>query len=170
MTSLVTCTLTLRHWSPTPAPRAHTLPHALMHERAVVALEAYINTLSALTLDPYFGTPSFDVPGSCPNHTHTSSSRARTWFEFNLITWQLALTHPQTAITMSQDPPQQQWLSVHDPATCTRKGLCPVTKSNAQGKPLKSHSLYFEQHGTGPVKIIFISGPVSCVFGLSSRN
>jgi len=59
---------------------------------------------------------------------------------------------------MGQNTVQQEWLSVHDPATCTRKGLCPVTKSRAQGPPLKSHSLYFEQHGTGPVKVMFISG------------
>ncbi|KAH9036178.1 alpha beta-hydrolase [Lactarius pseudohatsudake] len=53
---------------------------------------------------------------------------------------------------------QQQWLTIHDPATCTRKGLCPVAKSRDQGPPLESHSLYFEQHGTGPVKVVFITG------------
>ena len=45
-----------------------------------------------------------------------------------------------------------------DPATCTRKGLCPVTKIRHQENPLESHSLYFEQHGTGPEKIVFIMG------------
>jgi len=33
-----------------------------------------------------------------------------------------------------------------------------VTKTRAEGPPLESHSLYFEQHGTGPVKVVFISG------------
>ncbi|KAH9059034.1 alpha beta-hydrolase [Lactarius vividus] len=61
-------------------------------------------------------------------------------------------------MTTSQDAPQQQWLSIHDPATCTRKGLCPVAKSRCQGLPLESHSLYFEQHGTGPVKVVFVTG------------
>ncbi|KAI9465325.1 alpha beta-hydrolase [Lactarius psammicola] len=61
-------------------------------------------------------------------------------------------------MTTGQDTPQQQWLSIHDPATCTRKGLCPVTKSKDQGSPLESHSLYFEQHGTGPVKVVFVAG------------
>ncbi|KAI9441694.1 alpha/beta-hydrolase [Lactarius indigo] len=61
-------------------------------------------------------------------------------------------------MTASQDASQQQWLTIHDPATCTRKGLCPVVKSTGQGPPLESHSLYFEQHGTGPIKVVFITG------------
>ena len=61
-------------------------------------------------------------------------------------------------MTTSQDAPQQQWLTAHDPATCTRKGLCPVTDSKDQDQPLESHSLYFELHGTGPIKVILISG------------
>ncbi|KAI9441700.1 Alpha/Beta hydrolase protein [Lactarius indigo] len=60
--------------------------------------------------------------------------------------------------TPGQDAWQQHWLSIHDPATCTRKGLCPVMKSRGLGLPLESHSLYFEQHGTGPVKVVFIAG------------
>ncbi|KAH8993391.1 alpha beta-hydrolase [Lactarius akahatsu] len=61
-------------------------------------------------------------------------------------------------MTSNKDAPQQQWLSIHDPATCTRKGLCPVAKSRGQGPSLESHSLYFEQHGTGPVKVVFVTG------------
>ncbi|KAH9012720.1 alpha/beta-hydrolase [Lactarius pseudohatsudake] len=61
-------------------------------------------------------------------------------------------------MTIGQDAPQQQWPSIHDPATCTRKGLCPVTKLRGQDPPLESHSLYFEQHGTGPVKVVFVTG------------
>ncbi|KAH9165229.1 alpha/beta-hydrolase [Lactarius sanguifluus] len=58
-------------------------------------------------------------------------------------------------MTTGQGAPQQQWPSIHDPSTCTRKGLCPITKSG--GQILESHSLYFEQYGTGPVKVVFIS-------------
>ncbi|KAI9441897.1 alpha/beta-hydrolase [Lactarius indigo] len=60
-------------------------------------------------------------------------------------------------MTMGQDAPQQQRPTIHDPATCARKGLCPVAKSRGQDPPLESHSLYFEQHGTGPIKVVFIS-------------
>jgi len=53
---------------------------------------------------------------------------------------------------------QQQWPSIHDPATCSRKGLCLVRKADDQ-----SHSLYFEQHGAGPIKVVFIMGlSLSC--------
>ena len=50
--------------------------------------------------------------------------------------------------------------TIFDPATCTRKGLCPVTKIRHQQEPLESHSLYFEQHGSGPEKVVFIMGYV----------
>ncbi|KAH8995212.1 alpha beta-hydrolase [Lactarius hatsudake] len=73
----------------------------------------------------------------------------------------LILTQSQTIMTIGQDAPQQQWPSIHDPATCTRKGLCPVTKLRGQNSPLESHSLYFEQHGTGPVKVVFVTGQAS---------
>lgn len=49
--------------------------------------------------------------------------------------------------------------TIFDPQTCVRKGLCPVMA--LQGQPetaVESHSLYFEQHGTGPEKILFIMG------------
>jgi len=52
-----------------------------------------------------------------------------------------------------------EYETLFDPATCTRKGLCPVTQIRDQG-PLGSHSLYYEQHGTGPEKVIFIMGYV----------
>ncbi|KAH9050908.1 alpha/beta-hydrolase [Lactarius deliciosus] len=63
-----------------------------------------------------------------------------------------------TTIGVTGQNLRQHWLSIHDPATCTRKGLCPVTKLRAQDPFLESHSLYFEQHGTGPVKVVFITG------------
>jgi hypothetical protein len=71
------------------------------------------------------------------------------------------LTHSN--ISMGEEAPQQQWLSIHDPATCTRKGLCPVKKKlrgrgQESDSPTPSHSLYFEQHGTGPIKVVAIVG------------
>ncbi|KAH8984755.1 alpha/beta-hydrolase [Lactarius hatsudake] len=48
-------------------------------------------------------------------------------------------------LATGQDAPQQPWPSIHDPATCTRKGFCPVAKSRGQDPLLESHSLYFEQ-------------------------
>ena len=56
-----------------------------------------------------------------------------------------------------------QWLTIHDPTTCSRKGLCPVTNGSGQ-----SYSLYFEQHGTGPRKVVFIMGLVQR--GISSPD
>ncbi|RPD65974.1 alpha/beta-hydrolase [Lentinus tigrinus ALCF2SS1-7] len=49
--------------------------------------------------------------------------------------------------------------TIFNPVTCTGKGLCPVTEINHQGgDPLESHSLYYELHGTGPEKVVFIMG------------
>ncbi len=51
--------------------------------------------------------------------------------------------------------------TIFNPTTCTRKGLCPVTEINHQGgDPLESHSLYYEVHGSGPEKVVFIMGYV----------
>lgn len=50
--------------------------------------------------------------------------------------------------------------TIFDVKTCTRKGLCPVTRIKNEG-PLESHSLYFEQHGSGPEKIVLIMGCAS---------
>ncbi|KAF9468764.1 alpha/beta-hydrolase [Collybia nuda] len=53
-----------------------------------------------------------------------------------------------------------------DPATCVRKGLCPVTKIRGQGPDIfESHSLYYEQHGRGTeYKVVFIMGLNSSAF------
>ncbi|KAI9456102.1 Alpha/Beta hydrolase protein [Boletus coccyginus] len=51
-----------------------------------------------------------------------------------------------------------EYQSMFDPHTCTRRGMCPVTQIRHQREPLESHSLYFEVHGSGPQKIIFIMG------------
>jgi hypothetical protein len=50
--------------------------------------------------------------------------------------------------------------SIFDPSTCVRKGLCPVSQARNASNPLESHSLYYEQHGNGPEKIVFIMGRV----------
>ncbi|QRV90116.1 alpha/beta hydrolase family protein [Ceratobasidium sp. AG-Ba] len=42
--------------------------------------------------------------------------------------------------------------------TLVKKGLCPVTHIKGEAPPIESHSLYFEQHGRGPEKILFIMG------------
>lgn len=62
-----------------------------------------------------------------------------------------------------------EYQTIFDPDTCTRRGLCPVTQISSQEGPLESHSLYYEQHGTGPEKIIFIMGVNSTSFGWLSQ-
>lgn len=59
--------------------------------------------------------------------------------------------------------------TIFDPATVTRKGLCPVTEIRNQST-IESHSLYFEQHGTGPEKILFIMGYVTAVFSCDASD
>jgi hypothetical protein len=51
--------------------------------------------------------------------------------------------------------------TIFDPATLTRKGLCPVTILKGAHSMTDSHSLYFEQHGDGSALynmcIVFLS-------------
>jgi len=54
--------------------------------------------------------------------------------------------------------------TIFDAKTCTRKGLCPVSRIRSGNDPLESHSLYFEQHGTGAEKIVLIMGLNSTSF------
>jgi len=54
--------------------------------------------------------------------------------------------------------------TVFDPSTLVRKGLCPVTSIRNKGDPFESHSLYYEQHGSGPEKLVFIMGMNSSSF------
>ncbi|KAI6043045.1 alpha beta-hydrolase [Pisolithus marmoratus] len=54
-----------------------------------------------------------------------------------------------------------EYKTVLDSLTCTRRGLCPVTDIRHQAKPVESHSLYYEVHGSGPIKIVLIMG-LSC--------
>ncbi|KAI0637129.1 alpha/beta-hydrolase [Trametes polyzona] len=59
--------------------------------------------------------------------------------------------------------------TIFDPATCVRKGLCPVTQIRHKGDPLESHSLYYEVHGSGPEKVVFIMGLNSSSAGWVSQ-
>lgn len=64
-------------------------------------------------------------------------------------------------MTQCKQEPQEissEFRTLLDPSTCTRRGLCPVTEIRHQAKPLESHSLYYEVHGSGPVKIVLIMG------------
>jgi len=45
-----------------------------------------------------------------------------------------------------------------------RKGLCPVTKERQQNEVVESHSLYYEVHGSGPEKLVFVMGLNSSSF------
>ncbi|KZO99439.1 alpha/beta-hydrolase [Calocera viscosa TUFC12733] len=55
----------------------------------------------------------------------------------------------------------EDWSSFFSPSTRVRRGLCPVT---LQDGLTESHALYFEQHGSGPEKMIFIMGLNSTSF------
>jgi len=66
------------------------------------------------------------------------------------------LVHPPA---MTTSPPSEADLpTIFDPVSLVKKGLCPVTRIRYDRDPLESHSLYYEQHGTGAEKIIFIMG------------
>ncbi|KAH8108127.1 alpha beta-hydrolase [Cristinia sonorae] len=54
--------------------------------------------------------------------------------------------------------------TLFSPETCTRKGLCPVTRIRHQEELFESHSLYYEQHGNGPTRVLFIMGLNSSSF------
>jgi len=66
-------------------------------------------------------------------------------------------------------PSETDLPTIFDPASLVKKGLCPVTKIRYDGDPLESHSLYYEQHGTGPEKIVFIMGLNSTSFAWSNQ-
>ncbi|KAH7919905.1 alpha/beta-hydrolase [Leucogyrophana mollusca] len=67
--------------------------------------------------------------------------------------------------TTEAQPLGPEYQTIFDPTTCTRRGLCPVTQIRNKGDPFESHSLYFEQHGSGHEKIVFIMGLNSTSFG-----
>ncbi|KAF7325977.1 AB hydrolase-1 domain-containing protein [Mycena kentingensis (nom. inval.)] len=56
---------------------------------------------------------------------------------------------------MSSTPDVSQYPTMFDPASLVRKGFCPVHA----GLPLlQTHSLYYEQHGTGTQRVVLING------------
>jgi hypothetical protein len=59
---------------------------------------------------------------------------------------------------MNTNPRETQLPTIFDPASLVKKGLCPATKIRHDGNPLDNHSLYYEQHGAGPEKLVFIMG------------
>ena len=77
--------------------------------------------------------------------------------------------------SMQEQELDSSYGSIFDPTTLVRRGLCPVSRLRHQsGDPF---SLYFEQHGSGPEKILFIMGWVndasitmSCLTYLYSLN
>ncbi|KAJ7606179.1 Alpha/Beta hydrolase protein [Mycena polygramma] len=48
-----------------------------------------------------------------------------------------------------------QYPTMFDPSSLVRKGFCPVHSGTP---PLESHSLYYEQHGTGNKHVLLING------------
>ncbi|KZV94039.1 alpha/beta-hydrolase [Exidia glandulosa HHB12029] len=54
--------------------------------------------------------------------------------------------------------------TIFSPDTLVRKGLCPVTKARGQNEVVESHSIYYEQHGNGPKKLVLIMGLNSSSF------
>ncbi|KDQ60610.1 hypothetical protein JAAARDRAFT_31569 [Jaapia argillacea MUCL 33604] len=77
-------------------------------------------------------------------------------------------TNPVTAIGNNNDSDTGH-TTLFDPSTRVRRGLCPVTGIRHQTGPLESHSLYYEQHGTGPEKVVFIMGLNSTSFAWSGQ-
>ncbi|KAJ7702376.1 alpha/beta-hydrolase, partial [Mycena rosella] len=61
--------------------------------------------------------------------------------------------------------------TIFDATTCTRKGLCPVTRIRNQVETFESHSLYYEIHGNinAPEKLVFIMGLNSSSFAWLSQ-
>ncbi|KAF8526842.1 hypothetical protein BU17DRAFT_61829 [Hysterangium stoloniferum] len=51
----------------------------------------------------------------------------------------------------------QDWPTIFDPETCVRKGQCPLKQGRRPHEPSVG-TLYFEQHGNGPERVIFIMG------------
>ncbi|KAJ6514539.1 alpha/beta-hydrolase [Mycena vulgaris] len=52
--------------------------------------------------------------------------------------------------------------TMFDPSSLVRKGFCPV---RAGTPPLETHSLYYEQHGTGEKRVLLINGLNTNSFG-----
>ncbi|KAJ6581444.1 alpha beta-hydrolase [Mycena capillaripes] len=61
----------------------------------------------------------------------------------------------ETEPLLQDSPDMTQYPTMFDPSSLVRKGFCPVHS----GTPLlQSHSLYYEQHGTGENHVLLING------------
>ena len=78
------------------------------------------------------------------------------------LTWSLRAV-------MTTSPHETELPTILSPVSLVKKGLCPVTEIRHDGNPLESHSLYYEQHGTGPEKIVFIMGRAQSFFVTTGR-
>ncbi|KAJ7761133.1 alpha beta-hydrolase [Mycena metata] len=65
----------------------------------------------------------------------------------------------QETIDMSQYP------TMFDPSSLVRKGFCPVHNNSGHGPARPTHSLYYEQHGTGSKRVVLINGLNTNSFG-----
>jgi hypothetical protein len=58
--------------------------------------------------------------------------------------------------------------TLFSPETLKRKGLCRVTKVRDQEDALNLHYVYYELHGTGPERLVFVMGLNSRCRGFQS--
>ncbi|KAF7356637.1 AB hydrolase-1 domain-containing protein [Mycena venus] len=63
---------------------------------------------------------------------------------------------------LQRSPDMSQYPTMFDPQSLVRKGFCPV---HAGAPPLETHSLYYEQHGTGEKHVLLINGLNTNSFG-----
>ena len=60
---------------------------------------------------------------------------------------------------MAEEFDESKYKTIFDPKSLVKRGLCPVTQVRWSDKnPFESHSLYYELHGSGPEKVVFIMG------------
>ena len=71
-----------------------------------------------------------------------------------------------TSEILGDTPDISSYVSIFNTATLTTRGLCPVEaihkkrQDNTQDMISTKHSLYYEIHGNGPEKLLFIMGLV----------
>ncbi|KAJ7045924.1 alpha beta-hydrolase [Mycena alexandri] len=58
-----------------------------------------------------------------------------------------------------------QYPTMFDPSSLVRKGFCPVHSSSTGTPAFETHSLYYEQHGTGDKRVLLINGLNTNSFG-----
>ncbi|KAL4065339.1 Alpha/Beta hydrolase protein [Scleroderma yunnanense] len=61
-----------------------------------------------------------------------------------------------------------EYPTMFDASSCTRRGLCPVSQIGDYDCSLESHSLYYEIHGNGVERIVFIMGKFNRLNSTSS--